>query len=512
MNPLRKLRHAAITSVVLAAILAGAPPALARVDFVPDGSCGFKLTFHLQYFGPGADSAFAAGAKADILNCWKDLKVDCCSLRVEVDDKVGVPTRCGGYDSVYVADQTVTPWTSTAQIGDLNGADHHAAWGNQEPQGTYGHEVGHLTGLDDCYEVVSGTLEYVKDHYVDTRVTQPRPGFDGDKMAELAGKVTQRMVNLLAGNAGAYCDIFTCWPDDVSGGDVSGSVEVFGPPAVRPRDGGGTVRLVFKEGQTFFAFWQAQTGGGGFEVAALDGWLDIEIGEPYEIELNPMQDPRICTWRIIDADMQCESFEWTQAETTGANLFELADMPLGLPTSAGFIVDDPPGEAGGIALLAEVQNDGDFEGTVALQITNDLFPPSAPAYFVANLFGHIDYETGLGYMGFNTGPIFFLETTSLPNRGRPVPGIRLAPNYPNPFSAATTLQFQVKDAARATLTVHDVAGRRVRTLWDRETSAGTYFLVWDGRADDGGQVPAGVYFATLAAGGARSSQRVLVVR
>ena len=48
--------------------------------------------------------------------------------------------------------------------------------------------------------------------------------------------------------------------------------------------------------------------------------------------------------------------------------------------------------------------------------------------------------------------------------------------------------------------------------WSRTFAAGTSEHVWTGVGDDGAALPAGVYFARLTQGAARSDATVVVVR
>ena len=41
--------------------------------------------------------------------------------------------------------------------------------------------------------------------------------------------------------------------------------------------------------------------------------------------------------------------------------------------------------------------------------------------------------------------------------------------------------------------VYDLSGRRVRDLFDGDAGTGIYEFTWDGRADGGGLMPAGLY-------------------
>ena len=89
----------------------------------------------------------------------------------------------------------------------------------------------------------------------------------------------------------------------------------------------------------------------------------------------------------------------------------------------------------------------------------------------------------------------------------------LWPAHPNPFNPSTTLAFELPVATRADLVVHDVAGRRVRTLVDGVVlDAGLHRAVWNGRDDTGRIAPAGVYFCRLVAGGRSLTTRLVMVK
>ena len=73
----------------------------------------------------------------------------------------------------------------------------------------------------------------------------------------------------------------------------------------------------------------------------------------------------------------------------------------------------------------------------------------------------------------------------------------LSQNYPNPFSSPTTIELRLERRGRATLKVYDMMGRRVKTLLDRELQPGIYKLIWDGRGENGIELPSGVYIFVL---------------
>jgi hypothetical protein len=74
--------------------------------------------------------------------------------------------------------------------------------------------------------------------------------------------------------------------------------------------------------------------------------------------------------------------------------------------------------------------------------------------------------------------------------------VGLFQNYPNPFNPATTLTYDLPEAADIHLVVFDVLGRVVESLVTGHQSLGRHSVVWDAAG-----VPSGVYFYRLEAGG-----------
>jgi hypothetical protein len=83
---------------------------------------------------------------------------------------------------------------------------------------------------------------------------------------------------------------------------------------------------------------------------------------------------------------------------------------------------------------------------------------------------------------------------------------------PNPFRGSGEIAFDLPKGARVELTVHDLAGRLVRTLVVGETSAGHHSVRWDGKDVLGRSVASGVYLYTLRAGTLSATRSLVVVR
>ncbi len=73
----------------------------------------------------------------------------------------------------------------------------------------------------------------------------------------------------------------------------------------------------------------------------------------------------------------------------------------------------------------------------------------------------------------------------------------LAPNFPNPFSSLTFIDYTIAREAEVHLAIYDVLGREVKRIKHGRTVPGFYRAVWDGRDEQGNLVAHGVYFYKL---------------
>ncbi len=105
----------------------------------------------------------------------------------------------------------------------------------------------------------------------------------------------------------------------------------------------------------------------------------------------------------------------------------------------------------------------------------------------------------------------------LPSVGAPPdPGLTrptLLQNHPNPVrSGRTVFSFYLPQEAQASLTVYDVAGRRVRTVTSGSQSAGLHEWVWTGQDEAGRRVGEGLYFYVFETAGVREVRKLVLVR
>jgi len=86
---------------------------------------------------------------------------------------------------------------------------------------------------------------------------------------------------------------------------------------------------------------------------------------------------------------------------------------------------------------------------------------------------------------------------------------------PNPVTGGIRLTCAIprgSDLSRVRLTIHDVLGRRVKTLVDGTASTGLNWVTWDGRDESGALAPSGVYFCHMVAGGKKLTRQVTILR
>lgn len=83
--------------------------------------------------------------------------------------------------------------------------------------------------------------------------------------------------------------------------------------------------------------------------------------------------------------------------------------------------------------------------------------------------------------------------------------------HPNPFNPSTRISVDLPRSGHVTVTLHDMAGRRLRTLANGWREAGNLDLEWDGRDEAGRRLGSGVYLLRLGGeAGQRAAKLVMV--
>jgi len=66
--------------------------------------------------------------------------------------------------------------------------------------------------------------------------------------------------------------------------------------------------------------------------------------------------------------------------------------------------------------------------------------------------------------------------------------------YPNPFKGQVQFDFNVKTPENISVQIVDASGRQVRQMMaPQNVQTGRYLMVWDGKNNEGAELPAGYY-------------------
>jgi len=175
----------------------------------------------------------------------------------------------------------------------------------------------------------------------------------------------------------------------------------------------------------------------------------------------------------------------------------------------GDLVNDFPGDDGDNQILdnglgGEVY--GFYNNTSLPQMAQGNWWGTADAQGVEDAIFHQPDQGSLGLVTYDP----WLTSVSAP--GLPVAILQDVTAHPNPFNPRVTVAFTLGAARPVQVTVHDVAGRAVRTLTSGERGAGQHALIWDGTDRRGRALGSGVYFYRVVAGGEVQTGKLSLVR
>jgi hypothetical protein len=85
-------------------------------------------------------------------------------------------------------------------------------------------------------------------------------------------------------------------------------------------------------------------------------------------------------------------------------------------------------------------------------------------------------------------------------------------NHPNPFNQSTKIEFTLAKSGFVSLIIHDLVGRKVRTLASEHLSRGQKSVLWDGKNDSGEDVASGIYFYQLRVRDYSATRRLVLLK
>ncbi len=90
--------------------------------------------------------------------------------------------------------------------------------------------------------------------------------------------------------------------------------------------------------------------------------------------------------------------------------------------------------------------------------------------------------------------------------------VMLFDNYPEPFNASTTIQFELSSDSYVELVVYNLLGQKVTTLADDYYSSGRHSASWNGLGQNGLESASGVYFYRIRTNQGAVSRKMLLLK
>jgi len=88
----------------------------------------------------------------------------------------------------------------------------------------------------------------------------------------------------------------------------------------------------------------------------------------------------------------------------------------------------------------------------------------------------------------------------------------LKDNYPNPFNPLTLISYELPSDRLVNITIHDMMGKKVKTLVNGLQTAGYKSIKWDATNDRNEPVSAGVYLYTIEAGDYSQTKKMVLLK
>jgi hypothetical protein len=200
---------------------------------------------------------------------------------------------------------------------------------------------------------------------------------------------------------------------------------------------------------------------------------DIQIGTGGSLELEPID---ISGWYLSNPGEARTYTLWLrQVDADEERMFLAHEVPL--DAGVGHIITPVWEEFEGDICIVYVDTDGDHVPDDSLTVISDI---------------------GTAVEGGHGG--------ALPYR------FELSQNYPNPFNPSTTIEYSLSRRHKVSIDVFNIMGQKVRTLIDREQSAGAYTITWDGTTDTGNRAATGIYLYRFQAGDYVETKKMLLLK
>ncbi len=114
--------------------------------------------------------------------------------------------------------------------------------------------------------------------------------------------------------------------------------------------------------------------------------------------------------------------------------------------------------------------------------------------------------------GDTTSVQIALDVTGIPDEPEVITATRLRGCYPNPFSASTLIQYDIREPVQTTLEIFNTRGQRVKTLVNAVADKGSFSVVWNGTDNNGKSASNGVYYYRMTAGRYSETRKLILLK
>jgi flagellar hook assembly protein FlgD len=84
--------------------------------------------------------------------------------------------------------------------------------------------------------------------------------------------------------------------------------------------------------------------------------------------------------------------------------------------------------------------------------------------------------------------------------------------YPNPFNPKTYIAYNLAESANVNISVFDLQGRQIKTLFKGHQPAGNHHIYWNGSNENGSKVPSGNYIIRMQTENSTQIQKVMLIK
>lgn len=210
-------------------------------------------------------------------------------------------------------------------------------------------------------------------------------------------------------------------------------------------------------------------------------------------------------WYIVRTDADGDTF-WTRVYDSGYE--DVAMDVKELPDNAGFVVAGSMHYGQWDGCLLRLDANGDSLWALAIggedyEIFNAVEPTEDGGYILAgqtDSYGAGGTDIYIVKISSEPAGINF-QDAALPRT------IILSWNYPNPFNASTTIEYDLPSTSDVTIDIYDILGRKVKMILNEYQQSGLHRIVWKCKDEK-----SGIYFYKIESGDRIETNRMLLLK